>query len=74
MLVALTSLGLPILIWNYQNDWVSVQHEFGHLVSDNPTTNPEVLFFTLLITIPSVLFVLNKKFYQFTQGNWFNQY
>ena len=67
MLVALT-LGLPILIWNYQNDWVSVQHEFGHLVSDNPTTNPEVLFFTLLITIPSVLFVLNKKFYQFTQG------
>ena len=67
MLVTLT-LGLPILIWNYQNDWVSVQHEFGHLVSDNPTTNPEVLFFTLLITIPSVLFVLNKKFYQFTQG------
>ena len=67
MLVALI-LGLPILIWNYQNNWVSVQHEFGHLVSDNPTTNPEVLFFTLLITIPSVLFVLNKKFYQFTQG------
>ena len=54
MLVALI-LGLPILIWNYQNNWVSVQHEFGHLVSDNPTTNPEVLFFTLLITIPSVL-------------------
>ena len=67
MLVALI-LGLPILIWNYQNNWVSVQHEFGHLVSDNPTKNPEVLFFTLLITIPSVLFVLNKKFYQFTQG------
>ena len=67
MLVALI-LGLPILIWNYQNNWVSVQHEFGHLVSDNPTTNPEVLFFTLLITIPSVLFVLNKKFYHFTQG------
>ena len=67
MLVSLT-LGLPILIWNYQNDWVSIQHEFGHLVSDSPTTNPEVLFFTLLITIPSILFVLNKKFYQFAQS------
>ena len=54
MLVALF-LGLPILIWNYQNNWVTVQHEVGHLVSDNPTTNPEVLFFAFLITIPSTL-------------------
>lgn len=67
ILVALT-LGLPLLIWNYHNNWASIQHEFGHLVSENPTTNPEVLFFTLLITIPSVLFVLNRKFYQFTKG------
>tara|TARA_A100001388_G_scaffold277463_1_gene268785 strand:+ start:325 stop:1689 length:1365 start_codon:yes stop_codon:yes gene_type:complete len=67
MLVAFF-LGLPILIWNYQNNWVTVQHEVGHLVSDNPTTNPEVLFFAFLITIPSALLVLNKSFYQFMQG------
>tara|TARA_B100000214_G_scaffold375485_1_gene362079 strand:+ start:625 stop:1989 length:1365 start_codon:yes stop_codon:yes gene_type:complete len=67
MLVALI-LGLPILIWNYQNNWVTIQHEFGHLISNNPSTNPEVLFFAFLITVPSVLFVLNKNFYEFIQA------
>lgn len=51
----------PILIWNAQNDWVTISHEISHLVSSKPTQNPEILFLTLLLTIPSSIFLFQKR-------------
>ena len=54
-------LSLPILIWNAQNDWVTISHEIGHLVSSKPSQNAEILFLTLFVTIPSSLFLIQKE-------------
>ena len=51
----------PILIWNAQNNWLTLSHEIDHLVSDAPTFNPEILLFTLILTVPSVLFLFNSE-------------
>ena len=51
----------PILIWNAQNNWLTLFHEIDHLVSETPTLNPEVLLFTLILTIPSSLLLFSKK-------------
>ena len=62
-LAALLALILcsPILVWNAQNDWVSVSHEIGHLVSAVPSRNPEILLLTLFFTIPSAIFLIYKE-------------
>jgi 4-amino-4-deoxy-L-arabinose transferase-like glycosyltransferase len=51
----------PILIWNSQNNWLTLFHEIDHLVSEAPTFNPEILLFTLILTVPSVLFLFIKE-------------
>ena len=51
----------PILIWNAQNNWLTLFHEIDHLVSESPTLNPEVLLFTLILTVPSSLFLFSSK-------------
>ena len=51
----------PILIWNAQNNWLTLFHEIDHLVSETPTLNPEVLLFTLILTVPSSLFLFSNK-------------
>ena len=51
----------PILVWNAQNDWVSISHEIGHLVSAVPSRNPEILLLTLFFTIPSAIFLIDKE-------------
>ena len=44
----------PIVIWNMDNDWLTLSHEMGHLVSATPSNNPEILLMTcLLYTSPS---------------------
>mgnify|MGYP006250498839 FL=1 len=51
----------PILIWNAQNNWLTLFHEIDHLVSETPTLNPEVLLFTLILTVPSSLLLFSNK-------------
>ena len=56
---------LPVLIWNYQNDWLYFNHEIGHILSDEAEINPHVLLITMLLTVPPVILVLNKGFFRF---------
>jgi hypothetical protein len=56
---------LPVLIWNYQNDWLYFNHEIGHILSDEVEINPYVLLITMLLTVPSVILMLNKGFFRF---------
>lgn len=56
---------LPVLIWNYQNDWLYFNHEIGHILSDEAEINPHVLLITMLLTVPSVILMLNKGFFRF---------
>lgn len=51
----------PILIWNAQNNWLTLSHEIGHLVSGAPTLNPEILIFTLILTVPSSLLLFSNE-------------
>ena len=51
----------PILIWNSKNDCVTIFHEINHLVSEEPSFNPEILILTLILTLPSILFILETK-------------
>ncbi len=53
----------PVLIWNYSNDWLTLSHEITHLKASIESANPEVLFFSLLLTAPLSVFVLRRNFY-----------
>ena len=50
----------PIIIWNIDNDWLTLSHEMGHLVSGTPSNNPEILLMTMIVTIPSALLLFIK--------------
>ncbi|GIR17690.1 MAG: hypothetical protein CM15mP31_4380 [Gammaproteobacteria bacterium] len=51
----------PILIWNAQNNWVTFFHEIDHLVSEIPSSNPEILIVTMLLTVPCALLIFMSK-------------
>ena len=46
---------------NAQNNWVTFFHEIDHLVSETPSSNPEILIVTMLLTVPSALFIFMSK-------------
>ena len=50
----------PIVIWNIDNDWLTLSHEMGHLVSGAPSNNPEILLMTMIVTIPSAALLFKR--------------
>ena len=50
----------PIVIWNIDNDWLTLSHEMGHLVSGTPSNNPEILLMTMIVTIPSAALLFKR--------------
>ena len=50
----------PIIIWNINNNWLTLSHEMGHLVSGAPSNNPEILLITMIGTIPAALLLFMR--------------
>ena len=63
----------PIIIWNINNNWLTLSHEMGHLVSGAPSNNPEILLITMIVTIPAalLLFMRNIRAKIFSKENSF---
>ena len=62
----------PILIWNAQNNWVTFFHEIDHLVSEIPSSNPEILIVTMLMTVPCTLLIFMSKIRKKVLSSKFN--
>ena len=50
----------PIVIWNIENDWLTLSHEMEHLVSGTSNNNPEILLMTMVFTVPSAVFLFMR--------------